>query len=174
MTDHGKEESEREEASGSKGKARSCEEERRQEEGPLGKEGEQSEGSHEGQEGKEGGSEESTREVCEGCAAGEGCSGSEESDGTAEARGPGRTGLPAGARSHAGQRFRTRRPAAAVDDHGSFRLAGIGRLGAWRASAGEGCAPRCRREREAAREPTRRSARGDAGALARLVALHNP
>jgi hypothetical protein len=141
MTDHGKEESEGEEASGSKGKARSCQEGRRQEgREEESEEGEQGEGCNEGEEGKEGGCEEGgskevgskevgSKEVgceesaCEGGAAGKGCIGSEESDGTAEACGSGRTALYAGTGSHAEQRLRTR-AAAAVDKHGSFRLNG--------------------------------------------------
>src|SRR3984957_3182789 len=63
MTDHGKEESEGEEASGSKGKARSCQEGRRQEgREEESEEGEQGEGCNEGEEGKEGGAEESATE----------------------------------------------------------------------------------------------------------------
>ena len=53
MTDHGKEESEGEEASGSEGKARSCQEGRRQEGGQEeSEEGKQGEGCNEGEEGK--------------------------------------------------------------------------------------------------------------------------
>jgi hypothetical protein len=131
MTDHGKEESEGEEASGSEGKARSCEEGRRQEgRQEESEEGEQGEGCNEGEEGKEGGSKESgckeggseegTREGRSAC---KGCIGSEESDGTAEACGSGRTALFTGAGSYAEQRLRIR-AAAALDQHGSFRLDG--------------------------------------------------
>jgi hypothetical protein len=131
MTDHGKEESEGEEASGSEGKARSCQEGRRQEgREEKSEEGEQGEGCNEGEEGKEGGSEEGGSEeggseegACEGGTAGKGCIGSEESDGTAEACGSGRTAPYAGTGSHAEQRLRPR-AAAAVDQHGSFRLNG--------------------------------------------------
>ena len=135
MTDHGKEESEGEregeEASGSQSKARSRQEERREEkrreeESPsCEEEGEQSEGSQEGQEGS---AAESSGEVREGCTAAQSCNaaqdrvGSEESDGTAEARGSGRTAPYAGTGSHAEQRLRTR--AAALAQHGSFRLNG--------------------------------------------------
>jgi hypothetical protein len=130
MTDHGKEESEGEEASGSKGKARSCQEGRRQEgREEESEEGEQSKSCNEGEEGKEGGAEEggckegSAEEGGAEEGAREGRIGSEESDGTAEACGSGRTALYAGIGSHAEQRLRTR-AAAAVDKHGSFRLNG--------------------------------------------------
>jgi hypothetical protein len=139
MTDHGKEESEGEEASGSEGKARSCQEGRRQEgRQEESEEGEQGEGCNEGEEGEEGnegGSEEDAREVRKGCIAGKGCIGSEESDGTAEACGSGRTAPIAGAGSHAEQRFRTR-VAAAVDQHGSFRLDGDRRVSVARIDRG--------------------------------------
>jgi hypothetical protein len=136
MTDHGKEESEGEKASGSEGKTRSCEEGRRQEgRQEESEEGEQGEGCNEGEEGKEGGSEESgckeggseeggsEEGAREGRSAGKGCIGSEESDGTAEVCGSGRTALSAGAGSDAEQRLRIR-AAAALDQHGSFRLDG--------------------------------------------------
>src|ERR1700729_2331992 len=107
MTDHGKEESEGEEASGSEGKARSCEEGRRQEgRQEKSEEGEQGEGCNKGQEGEEGGAEESATEESateesgsearEGCAA-KGSIGAQEPDGTAEARSSGRTAAGAGA-----------------------------------------------------------------------------
>src|SRR5580698_410776 len=122
MTDHGKEESEGKEASGSEGKARSCEEGRRQEGRQKGRqekseEGEQGEGCNEGEEGKESGSEEGARESCAAeVRAAEGCIGAQEPDGAAEARSSGRTAAGAGARSDAEQRLRTR-ASAAVDQH---------------------------------------------------------
>jgi hypothetical protein len=122
MTDHGKEESESEEASGSEGKARVCKEERRQEGcQEEGQEGEQGEGCSESEDGEEVSAEEGACEVREDCTAGKGCVASEESDGTAEVGGSGRTVRNAGAGSDTERRLRTR-GAAAVEQHGSFRV----------------------------------------------------